>query len=236
MRFHPALLLASLMAWTAPAAADFERGVSHFKNGDVEGAVAEWKESAAEGHPMAAFLLGNLYMQGRGVTQSDEIAFSYFTQAAEAGNSDAQVRVAEYYMTGIDSLDLERDYGKALEWLDKAALRLNAQAQYYLGVMNREGRGVTRDRAEGLRWLLLAAKKGHVPSFIELSEIYAKGEGVTEDPVEGAMYLALAKRFGSDAERQQANEMQDKLRNVIDESTRLQGEARANKWLEARQG
>ncbi|GAK44005.1 Sel1 domain-containing protein [Tepidicaulis marinus] len=237
MRKLPLTLAAALLGLgglPATAAADFERGIAAFRSGDVETAVEEWKASAADGHALSAYLLGNLYMNGRGVPASDALAFSYFTQAAEMGNSDAQVRLAQYYLTGIPDIELERDYLKALDWFDKAALKFNPEAQYYLGKMHRNGLGVPRSRVEGMRWLLLSAKKGYVPAFLELARIYAKGEGIAEEPVEGAMYLNLAKKLGTDEEREQANALQDQLKGIFSADVRLQGEARARQWLEAR--
>ncbi len=48
------------------------------------------------------------------------------------------------------------------------------------------------------------------------------------------MYLNLAKKLGTDEEREQANALQDQLKGIFSADVRLQGEARARQWLEAR--
>ena len=56
---------------------------------------------------------------------------------------------------------LERDYGQARIWYEKAATQGNSDAQYQLGMLYDEGRGVPKDHAQALSWYEKAAGQGH---------------------------------------------------------------------------
>jgi uncharacterized protein len=50
---------------------------------------------------------------------------------------------------------------EALKLLQRAAAQKNAEAQYLLGRIYWEGRGVQRDRVQAHMWFNLAAAQGH---------------------------------------------------------------------------
>ena len=234
LRRYLAPLLA-VMTGLAPVAAraDFDAGVAAYTRGDVAAAVAEWTADAAAGHVGAAWLLGNLYAQGKGVARSDRLAFTYFLQAAEAGHPGARVAVGRYYREGNKDAEVERDYAAALDWFDKAALQADGEAQYYLGLMHRNGEGVRRDRAESLRWYLLSVKKHYVPAFLALATIYMKGEGVPENQPDGAMYLALARAKATPEQLPEVEATENRLLANMALGERAKAAERAQSWLEA---
>jgi TPR repeat protein len=53
------------------------------------------------------------------------------------------------------------DYATALRLLGPLADQGNARAQFNLGLMYDEGRGVAQNKAEALKWYGLAANQGH---------------------------------------------------------------------------
>ena len=62
------------------------------------------------------------------------------------------------------------------------ALRARAEAglteaQYDLGNMYRNGRGVPQGNAEAVHWYRLAADQGYVPALTNLGNMYETGEG-----------------------------------------------------------
>lgn len=227
-RYLTGFVLASL---TTPALADFEVGVEAYRAGDYDVAVAEWSAEADAGHPVAAWLLGNLYARGKGVVQSHGLAARYLRMAAEAGHPGAQTATGRYYYYGNDEADIERDYVAALGWFEKAALQRDARAQYYLGLMHRNGEGVKPDGAEGLRWLFLSAKKHYAPTFVALAEIYLDGDRVEQDPIEGAMYLEVARATATTAQRPMIDDARDRLLKHLSAEVRDEGTERAELWL-----
>ena len=54
-------------------------------------------------------------------------------------------------------------------------------AQYFMGVMLLEGRGVKKDLENASKWLRKAAEKGIAPAQYRLGELYMNGQGVPKD-------------------------------------------------------
>jgi len=215
------------------AHADFDRGLELYQSGDPASAAEEWKVDAESGNVIAAFLIGHMYKSGNGLTKSDALAFPYFLQAAQRGHSDAQIQTALYYYNGNEEADIDQNYLEAVKWFDQAALQFSGEAQYYLGVMHREGQGVARDRAEGLRWLTLSANKFYVPTYLLLAEIYAKGDGVVEEPIKAAMYLDLARQYSDVTNRDAVSDVFDATKRYIDSNQRAEGRLQAQLWINA---
>ncbi len=73
------------------------------------------------------------------------------------------------------------DYATAFsEWLPMAEAG-HVEAQFGLGMLYRDGRGVARDRAESARWFQRAAEQGSMRAQTQIAGMYARGEGVAED-------------------------------------------------------
>src|SRR6187549_13512 len=67
------------------------------------------------------------------------------------------------------------DYATALQKWKLLAERGNAVAQFRLGLMYAEGRGVSQNDAEALKWYGWAASLGYVPAQLSLALMYDKG-------------------------------------------------------------
>ena len=68
----------------------------------------------------------------------------------------------------------------------------DADAQYNLGVMYDQGRGVAQDDAEAMRWWRLAAEQGLADAQYNLGVSYVTGEGVPQDYVQAHLWYNLA--------------------------------------------
>ena len=71
-----------------------------------------------------------------------------------------------------------------------------ADAQFNLGFMYAEGRGVPEDAREAAKWYRMAAEKGHAKAQFNLGRMYAKGEGVPEDAREAVKWYRMAAEQG----------------------------------------
>jgi TPR repeat protein len=87
---------------------------------------------------------------------------------------------------------LPQDYNEALMWFRQAAEQDVAGAQFHLGVMFYEGRGVPQDTAEAEKWFHRAADLGDAQSQYNLGLLYAKGETGEPDNVSAHMWFNLA--------------------------------------------
>lgn len=70
-----------------------------------------------EGKAGAAYYLGMMYKQGKGVTKNVRKSFSYMKQAAEGGASDAYYELAEMYRLGQGT---EPNRTLAKKWYEEA--------------------------------------------------------------------------------------------------------------------
>ncbi len=65
-----------------------------------------------------------------------------------------------------------QDYAKAYEiFIDLATLHRNAEAQYYLGMMYRDGDGVEADIEQAINWWKKAMREGHQDAAYAMSEV-----------------------------------------------------------------
>jgi TPR repeat protein len=71
-----------------------------------------------------------------------------------------------------------------------------AIAQYNLGVMYANGRGVPKDYVEAVKWWSKAAEQGHAAAQYNLGSMYDNGEGVPEDDAEAYAWWNVAEAGG----------------------------------------
>jgi len=69
-------------------------------------------------------------------------------------------------------------------------------AQFNLGAMYAEGRGVPQDEAAAVYWYRLAADQGLAQAQFNLGVMYAEGRGVSQDAAEAARWYRLAAAQG----------------------------------------
>jgi hypothetical protein len=86
----------------------------------------------------------------------------------------------------------DKDYVKAIQIWRPLADAGNATAQFRLGVMYIEGRGVAPDDAEGAKWFRRAAEQGEPMAQFNLGASYAEGAGVPRDDAEAARWFRRA--------------------------------------------
>ena len=65
------------------------------------------------------------------------------------------------YTFGLLDPGVPQNYAQAKTLLERAAVKKNPEAQYLLGQIYWEGRGVTTDRVQAHKWFNLAAAQGH---------------------------------------------------------------------------
>jgi TPR repeat protein len=87
---------------------------------------------------------------------------------------------------------VSQDYVEAVKWFRKAADQGEAVAQYNLGLMYYNSKGVPRDYVEAVKWFRKAADQGDADAQFILGLMYAKGEGVPQDYVQAHMWMNLA--------------------------------------------
>ena len=84
------------------------------------------------------------------------------------------------------------DYDTALKEWRPLAEQGDAKPQNALGVLYREGKGVSQNFREALRWFHLAAEQGYAGGQYNLGMMYENGRGVPKNYVQAHMWVALA--------------------------------------------
>ena len=114
------------------------------------------------------------------------------------------------------------DYATAVRGFLVHAEQGDASAQFNLGVMYANGRGVLKDEAEAVRWSRLAAEQGHADAQFNLGVMHAKGEGVLKDSVLAHMWSNIAGANGNEAARELRDSLErDMTRAEVSRATEL---------------
>ena len=83
----------------------------------------------------------------------------------------------------------------------------DAGAQFEIGMMYSDGRGVPQDDVQAMVWYCRAAEHRYVDALFALGAMYLFGQGVPQDYVEAHAWMSLAAVWatGSDKKRYEKN-------------------------------
>ena len=166
----------------------------------------------------------NLYNGTNGAAKDPYSAVNFYKQAADLGNTEAQMLLGQMYLTGniveknpgeamklftaaansgndeacLKLVDLHiknKDYELAVDMLKQAAEK-NPKAQARLGEMYMTGRGVEKDVKEAFKLFSEAANRGSIVAQYRIGEMYYKGIGVKKNYVEAAKWYRKAASKG----------------------------------------
>ncbi|MGD2083172.1 MAG: tetratricopeptide repeat protein [Chromatiales bacterium] len=118
------------------------------------------------------------------------------------------------------------NYATALRLWRPLAERGDPGAQYRIGRLYEEGRGVPEDDAEAVGWYRKAAAQGHIKAQHTLGLMYASGESVPQDYVQAYAWWTLAAENG----RQEAKMLRDALKLRMTSAQLAEGKKLARTW------
>jgi TPR repeat protein len=125
---------------------------------DYAGAVAAFRQAAAQGNPYGEASLGIMYEAGWGVPQSDQQAAQWYLKAANQGSSGAQKRIGQLYELGEG---VPENWAVALAWYQKSAAQHDPEGEFALGRMYEFGMAVPQNRATAIEWFRKAGEQGN---------------------------------------------------------------------------
>jgi TPR repeat protein len=129
------------------------------------------------------------------VTISFEELLAMLQAEADKQNPRAMLTLGNIWEGGVTIQN--RNYGKALEWYQKAADLDMTEAYYHVGVCYEIGMGTPPDLAKALQNFEKASQKGYAPADFKLAVIYLNGaEGVAQDLDRGMRHLNTAADSG----------------------------------------
>lgn len=109
--------------------------------------------------------------------------------------AEEQYLKGEGYFNDVKSGNsISKDYSKAFEWYQKAALRGHPLAQCQLGLLYREGHGIPKDEKQAFDWFMKAAQVNqNCPrGKFYVGYSYHHGNGVQKDYKEAVKWYTLA--------------------------------------------
>lgn len=141
-------------------------------------------------------------------------AFDWYIKASDQGYADAQLRLGDIYLRGIEQEEgdyynygsrrkegIKKDYKKAFNLFKKSAKQGNAEAQNKLGNCYMYGEGVAENKKEAVKWYIKSAKQNYRNAQYNLAVCYEDGEGVEKNEKKSfEWYLKAAEQGDSDAQ------------------------------------
>ena len=151
--------------------------------------AAKWlRAPAEEGDLNAQTFIGSVYTRSDDNWQLDYTeAVRWFGLAAGQGSERAIVALAGLYHNG---LGVDRDFERAMELYREGSN--DSTAQFNIGIMYRQGEGVSVDLEEAAEWIERAAEQGNPQAQHEIGKMYWDGAGLRPNKVTGHMWMGLA--------------------------------------------
>jgi hypothetical protein len=120
-------------------------------------------------------------------------ALQAFRRAAEAGNTDGELKLGVLYEFG---LGVAKSDVEAVRWYRKAAEAGNAGAQKNLGQMYENGQGVPENWGLATQWYQKSAAQGNVEGEAALGRAYEFGIGIEQNRAEAVRWFTRASSQG----------------------------------------
>lgn len=132
--------------------------------------AAQWYGAAADqGQPVAQFMLGRLYQMGRLGTQPDYALAKKWYSSSKLSYPKSSIALGFVLDT------VEDNYVEAMKNYQIAADKGQPIAQYNLGLIYENGKGIPVDYAKAKVWYTKAADQGHARAMNQLAGIYFNG-------------------------------------------------------------
>ena len=124
----------------------------------------------------------------------------------------------------------EQEQAETVQLYRLAAEQGVAGAQFRLGVVYAEGRGVAQDDKESVRWFRLAAEQGDAEAQGGLGLAYSAGRGVPQDFVASHMWITLAAARLTGATRHGALKFRDTIAAAMTSEQIAEAHRLAQEW------
>ncbi len=105
---------------------------------------------------------------------------------------NAVQELANKLLVGKD--DMPKDEAAGFKLMQLVATQGAVIAQYNVGALYKDGKGVERNYSGAAYWYRKAAEKGHRRARSELGNLYLNGRGVPKNVIEGAAWIGLSSR------------------------------------------
>ena len=97
---------------------------------------------------------------------------------------------------GVSAIE-KQDYTTAFQVFEELAEQGNAEAQYNLAILYRQGKGVKQDNAIALKWIEKSANQGLASAEYYLGHLYDNGDTVTRNSLTAVNWYKKAAEKGN---------------------------------------
>jgi len=122
------------------------------------------------------------------------------------------------------------DYITALKNFTTLAGQGDAQAQFFLGTMYDDGKGVVQDYQQAVKWFTKAAEQGDAQAQSKLAIAYLLGQGVAQDPIVAYILLSLAAVNMEEAKAIAVRQARDLAATMLSPAQLNQAQQLASAW------
>lgn len=202
-----------------------ELAYHYFDQHDYEEALTYAEKSASQNVADAAYLLGHLYEQGKGVEVDLKKAFSWYEKAAPQ-NDEAKINMAIFCLHGKGT---EQNYKKAFLLFDELAKKEMTDSYNFLGYMYDNGLGTSEDEAEACHWYRKGAEADDRVAQYNLAVALWTGKGVSQNAEEALSWfhqsasqgynhaIEFVKQYEEWERQEQARQAEERKRRSYDE-------------------
>ncbi|MFJ5445972.1 tetratricopeptide repeat protein [Methylobacillus methanolivorans] len=113
-------------------------------------------------------IIGNAYYDGIHIEQNIELAEYWWEEAAEQGNTEAELNLMQLYIR------MNESPARVIPYLKKLVTKGNPEAMFHYGLALTYGKGVKKNVRTGESWLSKAARLNHIDALVALSKIYSE--------------------------------------------------------------
>ena len=198
---------------------------------DLKKALKCYQKAAEQGDATGQISLGLMYGLGKGTIQDYVTAYAWAEIAAANGDKNAPKFKLEFLEPKMTPAQIAEGQKLSREMLKKnpkllalslslplvAAEKGDAQAQFNLGVMYYQGKGVKQNFKEALKWFQKAAEQGLAEAQSNLGVMYAKGQGMARDYKEAVKWYRKAADQGLAAAQASLGMMYFQGRGVLED-------------------
>lgn len=159
-------------------AQDYNKGLAAYEAGDFATALVEVVPLARQGNANARYILGMMYLLGKGVSKDVLEGLQLIRLAADKG--------LYWYRLGAEGGDLfsqeflgviaqnEGDYVQANKWNSLAARQGNERSQLQLAINYYRGYGVSPDLVRAYMWFEISSRSGEMLSNMFRNQLAEK--------------------------------------------------------------
>ncbi|KAG0168711.1 hypothetical protein DFQ28_006264 [Apophysomyces sp. BC1034] len=148
------------------------------------------------------YILGNLYLKGRGTPENAQEAIKWLATSVEQGFTLAIEDIATVYLRG--SGNVEKNFERAYEWCKRGESNITF-CQTALGDIYRNGWSVQRNYQKAFEYYQTAASQPDAPHHYAqhmLGEMFLNGEGIPQDIAVAKEWFQIAASQGYEPSRQ----------------------------------